>query len=567
MPRGRSATSVHSDSSEMDIDGIAESELAKLQRQFRIMEGDRQAYGVESQDLINRQLAEIEKLQQDQEELQRSLRVSESRAHRKRDQGVTQSLQAALEHKQQVEEQLRAEKLCVVQLEQEIADLERKLSNQRRGGGSATRSQKPPARKTQKACRTLENKLERALTRFNEQLTKNGNLREELDTLWGEQARFQQLFRRLDKELQEIRKEIGAMIDTSTAAYDARVESQSKIVLLKEKAVKDLAQYSAEMKELERVIAHDRLLKEFMTTKSHERTDQDEGRDTQRRPASEEKERRKADPREDTPETMEAAYQHIQSITREKDLDVLVKGFIEVEDRNFALFNYVNEQNNEAETLQDSIGQIQQEMEHFRSQGQRQQEEHRALMRDIEQRQRDTQVQMQDFEHRATAASKALDQLKTGVDGMFQKMECDRSVIEDMLGSSAGIRDTNVMTFLGLVEQKTSELLTVQSYLNSKDYDKEYDPKEVARVLLGQSQELPIQYLSIQPPSTGEDYDTEDSPLTDEEERPLTQTELRQRIMKGVLRKEKAVHPDGGKEVKASKTSVASNSKRRSQEA
>lgn len=31
-----------------------------------------------------------------------------------------------------------------------------------------------------------------------------------------------------------------------------------------------------------------------------------------------------------------------------------------------------------------------------------------------------------------------------------------------------------------------------------------------------------------------DDYDTEESPLTDEEERPLSQGELRQRIMKGV---------------------------------
>ena len=34
---------------------------------------------------------------------------------------------------------------------------------------------------------------------------------------------------------------------------------------------------------------------------------------------------------------------------------MLVNRFIEVEDRNFALFNYVNEQNNQVETLQEKI--------------------------------------------------------------------------------------------------------------------------------------------------------------------------------------------------------------------
>ena len=55
------------------------------------------------------------------------------------------------------------------------------------------------------------------------------------------------------------------------------------MTVMKEKAVKDLAQYSAEMKELERVIAHERRLKQFMTTKCSERSVQDEGQDQSRR--------------------------------------------------------------------------------------------------------------------------------------------------------------------------------------------------------------------------------------------------------------------------------------------
>lgn len=56
-----------------------------------------------------------------------------------------------------------------------------------------------------------------------------------------------------------------------------RVEAQSKMTMMREKAVKDLAQYNAEMKELERVIAHECSLKEFMTTKCSERSGQDDG--------------------------------------------------------------------------------------------------------------------------------------------------------------------------------------------------------------------------------------------------------------------------------------------------
>lgn len=67
-----------------------------------------------------------------------------------------------------------------------------------------------------------------------------------------------------------------------------------------------------------------------------------------------ESERKKAS-QTDSVESYEAAFERIKEMTGENDLDTLVKHFIEVEDRNFALFNYVNEQNNELEILQDQI--------------------------------------------------------------------------------------------------------------------------------------------------------------------------------------------------------------------
>ena len=60
----------------------------------------------------------------------------------------------------------------------------------------------------------------------------------------------------------------------------------------------------------------------------------------------------------DSVESYEAAFQRIQEMTKEEDIDYLVNHFIEVEDRNFALFNYVNEQNNEKELLEEQIMQV-----------------------------------------------------------------------------------------------------------------------------------------------------------------------------------------------------------------
>jgi hypothetical protein len=55
-----------------------------------------------------------------------------------------------------------------------------------------------------------------------------------------------------------------------------RVEAQEKMILLNEKAEKDIQQHNAEMKELVRVIDHDRKLREFMNTKTREREEDDQ---------------------------------------------------------------------------------------------------------------------------------------------------------------------------------------------------------------------------------------------------------------------------------------------------
>ncbi len=59
----------------------------------------------------------------------------------------------------------------------------------------------------------------------------------------------------------------------------------------------------------------------------------------------------------DSVETYEEAFERIRRVAGAEDTDTLVKRFIECEDTNFALFNFVNEQNNELELLSEQIQQ------------------------------------------------------------------------------------------------------------------------------------------------------------------------------------------------------------------
>ena len=51
---------------------------------------------------------------------------------------------------------------------------------------------------------------------------------------------------------------------------------------------------------------------------------------------------------------------------------------------------------------------------------------------------------------------------------MFNKINCDRGAIDDMLGAQTGVSDENMIQYLGIIEQRTNELLAVKDYQASK---------------------------------------------------------------------------------------------------
>uniref|UniRef100_H2Y9Q7 ODAD1 central coiled coil region domain-containing protein n=1 Tax=Ciona savignyi TaxID=51511 RepID=H2Y9Q7_CIOSA len=239
----KSARSMRSDGSDGDIDGY-EVELEKLRRKYRIMEGDRQAYALESQDLIRRQLIEIENLKGERVELMKNLNLAESKLNQEKDKVNMSNLQNLLNDKDDCAREIEEERATQAALDEEIQHWEKMVQEQRkRMGGAETRN---VAQTTQKRMSVLEGRLHRALSKFNIALTNNGSLREQIETLRIEKGKFQFQYKKLDKERRDLKREIGQVIEASTLAYDQRDDAHSKIFILKEKAEKDLQLFSAD---------------------------------------------------------------------------------------------------------------------------------------------------------------------------------------------------------------------------------------------------------------------------------------------------------------------------------
>jgi hypothetical protein len=95
-----------------------------------------------------------------------------------------------------------------------------------------------------------------------------------------------------------------------------------------------------------------------MKIKTQERHEDEELVSWRRKKEQEAAERRRREKEEHSVEAYESKFREIEQITGETDLDRLVDRFIQVENKNYALFNFVNELNNQVELLQDQIDQV-----------------------------------------------------------------------------------------------------------------------------------------------------------------------------------------------------------------
>lgn len=56
--------------------------------------------------------------------------------------------------------------------------------------------------------------------------------------------------------------------------------------------------------------------------------------------------------------------------------------------------------------------------------------------------------------------------LTLAIQKLFTRAQCDSTIIDDLLGVKTYMRDRDIHLFLGLIEKRLVELLTVQAYLD-----------------------------------------------------------------------------------------------------
>nr|XP_020859110.1 coiled-coil domain-containing protein 114 [Phascolarctos cinereus]XP_020859111.1 coiled-coil domain-containing protein 114 [Phascolarctos cinereus]XP_020859112.1 coiled-coil domain-containing protein 114 [Phascolarctos cinereus]XP_020859113.1 coiled-coil domain-containing protein 114 [Phascolarctos cinereus] len=495
--------------------------------------GERQAYSRSTQQLLHKQMVEIHRLQQEQTELQVKIKISKSQARRLLDQAREKGLRSLMDRRQQLYKEVVQEQEHLKTLDQQIAKWESRVLMQLkdlRGPGLVLQKKAQNFHRV----KVLENQLDRANTRFDTQLVKNRVLREELGLLHIQRNHFLHLDHQLRKELQDIRFSIQSHIDNSNAAFDAREEAKLKLSQLQEKLDKDLSQYNAELQVVQRQICHLEQLHNFLVTKNQERVVDDAVMMARRKREQEVAEGLRKTSLEKAILQYEEVLEKLGEITGHSQADDILKTYLENEERNFAVFTFINEQNSEMEKLAEEIQQIQDALAQLTlAQEEAEQGSKRQQLDALEQRKVDLAKEAEAVEARQDKMSKTLDQLKAATKSLFYKAKCDDTRLKELLGGSH--MGTKIMELLlSLIEHRVMDLLAAQAFASSLE-SSSYNPQSTALRLLGQSEDaIPKKLVPPQPPSHMDDP----VGLEQMDERPLTREEILAQVLKAMQDRE-----------------------------
>ncbi|GMH54021.1 hypothetical protein TL16_g01588 [Triparma laevis f. inornata] len=506
-----------------------QSDLSQLQREYRHMEANRKAYAEESHQVLRKQQQTIDKLRRDNDTLKTEIAM-QMRTTLKPANTFQQSMIEKLhDQMDKYSKQIETEKNAIGAMDDAIAVLRDKIFKERKnmGGVNAARDNQ---QMIQKQIRILENRLDKALVKFNQSLAHNRKLREQIDDLRRERVVFDNIYKKLEKELHEKKKQMAHVIELSNMTYEQRDNCQMEITAIDQANRKEQEDFEEQMIELGRMLEQDFKLQSSKSTSALKSTGKTPTKTTKKRVEAT-KEKIDAQMSMERVQNFEEAFNKIKAATGINDIEELVRMFIKNEDQNFSLFNYVNEQTNEIEKLEEQVLNLRkEEAKYSQESGDDVINQHKQILKELETKLQVSENQAEKFEFKCNNAQKTIESLKRGIQTMFEKLECK----SDMLADST-VTEANMLQFLGIIEQRTNEILAVYHQIQSKQRAAmaTMDSSKGAATpnVLGLGPTIPMgqDLIHVNPPKLEEFSEESGSDDDDDDAKPLTRDELKNR--------------------------------------
>jgi len=492
---------------------------------------------------VLRQRETVDNMKHDNEILRLDMTRESRDARKSNSSGAAQDIGRLQDESSRYMKKIEVERAKIAELDKQIIQYQEQILDQktRLGGVNAAQVNN---KLIQKQIKVLDNRLDKCLLKYNETIAQNKVLRQKIDEYRRERIVFDGIYKKLERDLHEKKKEMTAIINDSKNAFQARDKSQAEMRNLQSQAEKERSDFEVEFKELGDLIKQQQIMLEQLRLKQFERTNDDNVVTTS---VNEErsgelgnammsnwgvgtKDKNLAPLSQEKIHSYEEMLLKIQDSTGIYDINEIVNKFLEAEEQNFSLFNYVNDVNSEIERLEHSISSMRSQIEKYKGQDASSNTQRKKTVRDLEDKLTKTDKKAEEYEARYNLAVRTINQLKNGIQSIFTRIGATSASVDEMLGNQ-GVTESNMMQYLGIIEQRTTEIL--QAYAASQIGLPNEHTLQLPSVVPadGTGKVLPSTIPSYEDMSSGEDSEGE------KDERPLTRQELEKRALREFTRK------------------------------
>ncbi|XP_031834856.2 coiled-coil domain-containing protein 63 isoform X2 [Nomia melanderi] len=436
---------------EHELETLAMAELSRLKRQYRIMENDRATCAEDARLQLRSQMNMINHLEGEKAELVLRIKTANSKTFLREDQKMEGKLKCLLKLQASYTDMIKTEQEETAELDKQIDKLTKEVTSLKMKVRTDAQL-RDIAEKQQKTITMLENRLDVTTKRFNVIIAKNAEIRNEIEALLKERSQFTALWKKSINHLNTRKQIINDLIEQATIAFNQRDEELNTIQALRERGMRDLKTHVSEMCELQRTLDNEMKLQEFLGVKGQHRemVDLNAKRAAEKKAKMEEK------------QSMIANYkqilQTIKEFTGEQEIDKLTAHFIKQEEENFALFSYVNELNDELESLQARMVQLTAAIQEANMLNENQSKEQTETLEKLKKELEEETAFADAAEERVTQCDDILEKLLKGIDSLFKAIRCDNSPILELLGDNDQIMMSNVMLYLGIIEKRITQM-------------------------------------------------------------------------------------------------------------
>ena len=354
------------------------------------MENDKKAYREESEQMLKRQANMIEKLKDENKSYCKEM--LKNNKEQKKVAEVKKALGDSYTEISQIKDKIEKEVALHKQLDDQMKTVQKTMIEKKRmissGSQSGLTGGQNQTDQNSKKIKILENRLEKANQKFNETIAQNKVMREEIDNLRKEKVIFENLYSKLDKQVQQKRSQMNDIMEIANNTYEERDKIQEKLAGMITQSEKEQAEFDREIKAVQDLIEKDDNMQnkinvnvdmnQIENKRVHEMT-QSMGRGVSESSGATGVAALK-DPNSHAVRTLkelknqkidsyEEAFTKIMSATGITDLNQLTKTFIQAEEKNFAMFKFVNELNSEIENFETQIFEMQSEIDRNLAEG------------------------------------------------------------------------------------------------------------------------------------------------------------------------------------------------------